>query len=119
MLARLHGCIFAAISLLLLSGPSSVAADKKLIEFGWDEPGTQFLREHIDEMKKMPFDGCVFHADAKVADGQQKSFTWAVWGHRSFSEIDLRSAFDDLQQVTFGAFKENFLRFNATPGDVD
>ena len=41
------------------------AAEKKLIEFGWDEPGTKFMREHIAEMQQTPFDGCVFHVEYK------------------------------------------------------
>ena len=30
---------------------------KSLIEFGWDEPDTAFMRAHITEMEKLPFDG--------------------------------------------------------------
>jgi hypothetical protein len=43
------------------------AAHKKyLIEFGWDEPDSHYLREHITEMEKLPFDGCVFHIKQSV-----------------------------------------------------
>ena len=38
--------------------------DKRLIEFGWDEPDTAFLRRHRDQLEAAPFDGCVFHAVA-------------------------------------------------------
>jgi len=38
---------------------------KKLIEFGWDEPDTTFMREHIVEMEKTSFNGCVFHLNYK------------------------------------------------------
>ncbi len=34
------------------------AAGKKLIEFGWDEPDTAFMREQDAEMERSPFDGC-------------------------------------------------------------
>ena len=37
------------------------ASQKRLIEFGWDEPDTAFLRRHIAQMERSPFDGCVFH----------------------------------------------------------
>lgn len=36
------------------------ALDKKLIEYGWDVPFTDFVRDHIREMEKRPFDGLVF-----------------------------------------------------------
>lgn len=35
---------------------------KKLIEWGWDEPDTKFMRANIHQMEKFPFDGLVFHA---------------------------------------------------------
>ena len=56
---------------------------KKLIEFGWDEPDTGFLRQHLEEMEKTPFDGCVFHADFERADGRKGSFTWDSWRSRA------------------------------------
>ncbi len=32
---------------------------KKVIEWGWDEPNTRFIRENIERMEKHPFDGPV------------------------------------------------------------
>src|SRR5437763_795483 len=51
-------------------------AIKKLIEFGWDEPDTSFLRRHVDAVERAPFDGCVFHVVASDAQGKQENFTW-------------------------------------------
>src|SRR3954469_11087806 len=101
---------------------SSLAADlasKKLIEFGWDEPDTKFIREHIKEMQATPFDGCVFHAQYKRADGKSGSFMWESWGTNTFGSEDLAEALRDLKQTEFGGFKENFLRFNTTPAKLD
>src|SRR5207302_220829 len=70
---------------------------KKLIEFGWDEPGPAFMREHIAEMEKTPFDGCVFHIEyTKPANGSG-SFTWEAWGSRAFDMAELQKAADDLK----------------------
>ncbi len=107
---------------LLLARPSAPAADhshKKLIEFGWDEPDTAFLRAHIAEMAKTPFDGCVFHANFQKPGGAKGSFTWDSWGTNAFTEADLAGAFGDLRGTRFGRFKENFLRFNTTPARLD
>src|SRR5690349_4547402 len=92
---------------------------KQLIEFGWDEPGTAFLREHIAELQRTPFDGCVFHADYRRSDGGKGSFTWECWGTNRFSEADLDGAFADLKATRFGRFRANFLRFNTTPAKLD
>jgi hypothetical protein len=98
---------------------SLAAATKKLIEFGWDEPDTRFLREHLAEMEKLPLDGCVFHVSYPAADGKQGSFTWEAWGDRVFSEAELQAAREDLEKLAPTRFKHNFLRFNTTPAKLD
>ncbi len=115
----------AILTLLLglggMSGPAwaSDSMAKKLIEFGWDEPGTAFLRTNIVQMRRTPFDGCVFHADYRTPGGEKGSFTWQAWGKRAFTEADLQDAFSDLRQTHFGRFNSNFLRFNTTPAKLD
>lgn len=88
---------------------------KKLIEWGWDEPGTRFLRENISTMEQMPFDGLVFHVDSSRG-GQ---FTWEMWGARRFDLAEFQQAIDDLRATPFKRFTERFLRVNVTPGNVD
>ena len=65
---------------------------KKLIEFGWDEPDTAFLRQHIAEMEQTPFDGCVFHVMSADPQGKRENFTWLGWGRRAFTEAELEPA---------------------------
>ncbi len=94
---------------------------RKLIEFGWDEPGTSFLRGHLAEMERTPFDGCVFHVDARTSEGKPASLTWHGWGRRAFAQDELAAARADLEAVAGSAmrFRHNFLRFNTTPADLD
>jgi hypothetical protein len=99
------------------ASPSS--PEKKLIEFGWDEPDPAFMRQHVAEMEKTPFDGCVFHMDYNKADGAKGSFTWDCWGTNRFKIEDLKAALDDLKATQFDRFKHNFLRFNTTPANLD
>ncbi len=106
----------------VLGSPCAQGAEvlqKKLLEFGWDEPDTTFLCQHIGEMQQTPFDGCVFHADYRKADGAKGSFTWQGWGTQAFTETDLQQAFADLRTARLGPFKDNFLRFNTTPAKLD
>jgi len=95
------------------------ATGKKLIEFGWDEPDTAFLREHIEEMERSPFDGCVFHAHYTKPNGGKGDFMWECWDTRAFKAEELQTALVDLKTTRFRRFTHNFLRFNATPGKVD
>ena len=53
---------------------------KKLIEFGWDEPDTAFLRRQRDQLEAAPFDGCVFHAVARGGSGKVREFHVAGLG---------------------------------------
>jgi hypothetical protein len=95
------------------------AAARALIEFGWDEPGTAFLRQHRAELEATPFDGCVFHVDARTAGGKPASLTWHGWGRRSFSADEVKAARADLESLGTTRFRHNFLRFNVTPADLD
>ena len=113
-----------ALGLLLLAAVALRAQEpsshtKQLIEFGWDEPDTAFLRAHIQEMQATPFAGCVFHVDYARTNGSKGSFTWEGWGRQAFSAADLSRARADLRATRFGRFRANFLRFNTTPAKLD
>lgn len=101
------------------SAGSRRAGGKKLIEFGWDEPDTAFMRRHTAEMEATPFDGCVFHLTYTASTGKSANFTWECWSKRVFSEAELRPALEELKATRFRKFKHNFLRFNTTPADLD
>jgi hypothetical protein len=95
------------------------ARGKVVVEFGWDEPDTSFLRRHIEAMERAPFDGCVFHAVARTAGGGLENLAWKAWGRRAFTEEELAGAFEDLQAIRPKRFTANFLRINTTPADLD
>jgi len=116
----------AAVSALALVVAVAIGAlspgkkvGKKLIEFGWDEPDTRFMREHIAQMQASPFDGCVFHVNYRLPNGTPRNFTWDAWGRSRFTAALLDSARLDLEATRFGRFRENFLRVNVTPGNLD
>ena len=113
--------LLGVLALLLSFGSERVlgAAAKKLIEFGWDEPGTALLRTNLQQMAASPFDGCVFHADYHQPGGTNGSFTWQAWGSHAFTDADLAGAFADLKAIHFGRFHSSFLRFNTTPATLD
>jgi hypothetical protein len=90
---------------------------KKLLQWGWDEPDTAYLRAHLPEMETSPFDGCMFGVRYGPG-GKGGSFTWQAWGRRAFTREDLADAFADLRALRPERFTELFLRVNVTPGDV-
>ena len=92
---------------------------KRLIEFGWDEPDTAFMKEHIEEMERTPFEGCVFHINYTRPVGEPQSFLWEAWGKKRFKPEQLDAAISELKTTKFQKFKHNFLRFNTTPADLD
>jgi hypothetical protein len=114
--SKIGVAIWIAVVLVVATG---AGPPKKLIEFGWDEPDTAFLRRHVRTMEAMPFDGCVFHANVDEKDGKVANFAWLGWGRRTFSIDELKPAIDDLKATRFERFTDNFLRFNTTPADVD
>lgn len=92
---------------------------KRLIEFGWDEPDTAFMRKHAAQMDATPFDGCVYHFRLRQPDGQDGDALWACWGRQAFTEEQVQHAIDDLKATRFKRLRHNFLRFNVTPADLD
>ncbi|MDX2035856.1 MAG: hypothetical protein SFX72_04335 [Isosphaeraceae bacterium] len=98
---------------------------RKLIEFGWDEPDTSLLLAWAKQIEAAPFDGCVFHVDARDADGKPNgSLTWKFWSERAFTQLELAAARKDLEAIAERGSKtarpmSHFLRINITPGTVD
>jgi hypothetical protein len=115
LLFLLHGVLASAS---VATAPAQTAP-KYLIEFGWDEPTTAFMRRHIAQMEQTPFDGTVYHVQYRKPDGSMGSFMNDCWGKQSFSDAQLQNALDDLAHTPFHTFTHNFFRFNVLPGDVD
>jgi hypothetical protein len=110
----------ARLGLLVLAAATATGCvRKKLIEWGWDEPDTAYLRRHIARLEETPFDGCVFGVRYRAAGSAEGSFTWKAWGRRAFTEEELRPALLDLRATRTRRFRHNFLRFNTTPADID
>src|SRR5215217_9268296 len=109
----------AVASATFLPAQSRPTTQKKLIEFGWDEPDTAFLRKHLAAMEQTPFDGTVFHVTYDKPDGSKGMFLWECWSKRAFTEADFKQAREDLKAIQPKTFTHNFLRFNVSPGDVD
>jgi len=105
------------LALAVLTPIGRAKPPRKIIQWGWDEPDTAYLRRHLAEMEQSPFDGCVFGV-RHGPDGQGGSFTWSLWGRRRFARQELAAAFEDLRALRPVRFRELFLRVNVTPGDV-
>ncbi len=50
--------------------------DKKIIEFGWDAPTPGFVKSHLADMEKRPFDGLVLFPGRGVPN----LFKPSIWG---------------------------------------
>jgi hypothetical protein len=116
---RRTGVLVGACFVLAFSSAAIADSAKKLVEFGWDEPDTAFMRKHIGEMERTPFDGCVFRIMYRDGKGKAKIFNWDCWGTQAIAEADVREAVEDLKATPFQRFTENFLRLNVTPANVD
>lgn len=120
MLTRLSIILFC-ISFVIPSfaKPIPQRDSKKLIEFGWDEPNTAYLKAHIAEMEKMPFDGVVLDAEYTDAQNKAQSVSQVDFGPEEISWDSLQPALKNLRQTHFKRFTDNFLRFNTFPGTID
>jgi hypothetical protein len=108
-------CLWAAASAFAAPAtPTALSPDKKLIEWGWDEPGPAYMRANAARMDRYGFDGVIFHADTPKGN-----FAWECWSAKRFEYADFAQSVADLQACKFKRMTDNFLRFNVCPGDVD
>jgi hypothetical protein len=118
-----HCWFIAALTLASFADASgageTAASPKKFIELGWDIPSTTRLRESWREMEQTtPFDGVMFKVEAKDDQGRTIS-SEAIWDAQPWKREWLQEALTDLKSCQFARFTDNFLRFNATPGNLD
>jgi len=71
---------------------------KKLIEFGWDYPDIKYLKDHINQMEKQPFDGVVF----SIAPGILNAFD-------TLQLPDSYFQYESLSAIPWKKFTDNFL----------
>jgi len=117
--------LIAASLLLVLAGPESGSAQsagspprtKKLIEWGWDMPTPDYIRQNIREMEKRPFDGVIFWlrngCNDPTSTGGGNLFTKTKWDESLFTQI-----FEDCRNIEWRKFTDNFVVTYAasTPG---
>lgn len=77
---------------------------KKLIQYGHDAPDPAFVREHVRDMEKRPFDGVVIRMPK-----HQFMFDSTPW-----KEEDLRPDREALAATKWQRFTDNFLFINGT-----
>ena len=95
-----------ALSEAELTLPASpVSASKKLIGCGNDAPLTSYVREHIRQMERAPYDGIVMKLT--------RSSTHDFFSHSKIPDEAAERAIADLKATEFRKFKHNFLWANA------
>ncbi len=112
--------LLTILSMILAVGFSTAQAaeptvGKKLIEWGWDEPDSAFLRANFERMEQLPFDGFVFH----VVSDTGANLSWEAWGQREFKRSEFQKSSADLQAAKFRRLTHRFLRVNVAAGGID
>jgi len=109
------GALVASVA--LAAGAWAQPLPKKIIEFGWDVPDTAYLREHIRDMEKLPFDGVVLRMHG-ARDGE-KVDGYTVFRKEAWQRSWFEQCAADLRATTFSRFTDNFLLAWTTPGTPD
>lgn len=99
---------------------TSTTNGKKLIEYGWDCPDTAYVRDHIREMEKRPFDGVVIRPTfpATQPGKRASSLGRTPFQRRRFEPAEYEHCIDDLKDTHFEKFTDNFIQVLSQPGDV-
>ena len=99
---KLSACAISAM--VLLSGFASAEDDvvipgKKLVEYGWDVPSSDFVAAHIAEMEQRPFDGLLFRLQ-----GGENVLEPVAWPEEKFA-----ADFAVLPSIPWKKFTDNFV----------
>jgi hypothetical protein len=112
-MARLFPTLFLMAIFFLATQNTSDAQErlrKKFIEFGWDRPSPEFVRDHISEMEARPFEGIIFPA---------KEYNHA-FDTRPLTEAAFKPDMDALAAIKWEKFTDNFLLlYSANQGKMD
>jgi hypothetical protein len=94
-------------SLIILLFPANALSqqrpEKKIVEYGWDVPYPDFVRDNIREMEKRPFEGIIFRTK-----GFDHIFDTRLW-----KKEKLQPQLDTLAQIKWKKFTDNFLTLYA------
>jgi hypothetical protein len=77
---------------------------KKLIEYGWDVPYPDFVRQHVREMEQRPFDGIVF----RLRGGMN------VFLHKPYDPQKFAPDVENVRAAQWQKFTDNFVLMWAT-----
>ncbi|MHC4640510.1 MAG: hypothetical protein ACYS32_02620 [Planctomycetota bacterium] len=91
------------ILLLPVNTFSQQRLKKKIVEYGWDVPYPDFVRDNIREMEKRPFEGIIFRTR-----GFDHIFDTRLW-----KKEKLQPQLDTLAQIKWKKFTDNFLTLYA------
>jgi len=111
----------SALSLSRISRAQTKASQlrKKLIAWGWDTAHPAQIQMNVRKIEALPFDGIVLSHFKATTGGEDAMFEWRAFGRERFERKQLTATIETLRNIDFRRFTDNFLRFNAQPGDVD
>ncbi len=99
----------------LCSAGGASLPHKKLIDYGMECPDTAFVRQHCQEMEKIPLDGIVIKVmNAKPVDPD--TMGWTAFTKLRFKPGDYQHAIDDLKATKFKRFTDNFIQVVSSEG---
>jgi hypothetical protein len=96
-----------SLSIFSLFSPVCTVAQqrptKKIVEYGWDVPYPDFVRQNIRKMEKRPFEGIIFRT---------KGFDH-VFDIRPWKQAEFQPQLDTLADIKWQKFTDNFLTLYA------
>jgi hypothetical protein len=124
-IARLGICVVLVLNSVACAnrGFTPSTHGKKLIKYGQDWPNPAYVRQHVTEMEKLPFDGVVIGVtksrDPKLGGRDDDVPGYRIFGHEKIDPALYEHAIEDLKATPFKKFTDNFLLVESMPGNID
>lgn len=116
---RQHPADTEVISRFYMVGSEFVDRGKKMIEWGWDCPSASFVRDNIDIMEQMPFDGVNIRIPVPYPGDEYLAKSLFYGATITYAMV--QSEAQALQQTNFNRFTDNLLelRTSSSPTTVE
>ena len=113
----LAGCSIAAPKTISTTSVSNTSP-KKLIQIGWDQPTTEYLRDNWQKLdESAPFDGLTM--EVRFSDKGQNYNEYSTMTPQKWNREALQAPLKNLQATHFKKLTSNFIRVNSPLGHLD
>jgi hypothetical protein len=101
--------VYIFINYIYYPAPSAARSQKRLLEWGWNTPRLQDIRQYLNQAQTTPFNGLIFDIETPT---DSRGLSWRIFSDQRVDQAMLDQLLVDLDGIEWGRLTDNFLRVN-------